>query len=88
MTTKPDLMAMLIEIRDQLHTHPDFANGASKVHYAAHKTQAAMTLASNLLEQNNLLLSFCHRSFRALDEDYFPQLRDDLREALDKWGDA
>lgn len=30
------------------------------------------------------LLELCRRSLRALDEDYFPQLRDDLRDAIDK----
>lgn len=30
------------------------------------------------------LLELCRRSLRALDEDSFPQLRDDLREAIDQ----
>jgi len=38
---------------------------------------AILTAAPNLLD-------LCRRSLRALDEDSFPQLRDDLREAIDK----
>lgn len=30
------------------------------------------------------LLELCRRSLRALDEDSYPQLRDDLREAIDQ----
>ena len=30
------------------------------------------------------LLELCRRSLRALDEDSFPQLRDDLRAAIDQ----
>lgn len=84
MTNKPHLLVTLEDIRAQLHVHPDFAKGNSRVHYATHKTQEAISQAANLLEQKNDLLKLCERSLRALDEDYFPSLRDDLREALDK----
>lgn len=37
-----------------------------------------------LIEIAPKLLDLCRRALRALDEDSYPQLRDDLREAIDK----
>jgi hypothetical protein len=37
-----------------------------------------------LIEAAPMLLDLCRRALRALDEDSYPQLRDDLREAIDK----
>lgn len=36
------------------------------------------------MSQPNSLHNLCERSLRALDEDSFPQLRDDLRTAIDQ----
>lgn len=46
------------------------------LHY--NKADAALIAASPAL------LDLCRRALRALDEDSYPQLRDDLREAIDK----
>lgn len=42
---------------------------------------------ADLIEQTENapdLLDLCRRAFRALDEDFFPQLRDDLRAAIEQ----
>lgn len=39
---------------------------------------------ARLIAASPALLDLCRRALRALDEDSYPQLRDDLREAIDK----
>ena len=39
---------------------------------------------ATLIAASPALLDLCRRALRALDEDSYPQLRDDLREAIDK----
>jgi hypothetical protein len=39
---------------------------------------------AQLIAMSPALLELCRRSLRALDEDSYPQLRDDLREAIDQ----
>lgn len=41
----PDLLATLMIIEQELQSHPDFAKGNSKVHFAVHKARSAIAKA-------------------------------------------
>ena len=50
-------------------------------------SDSATPQQAELLAAAPALLELCRRSLRALDEDSFPQLRDDLRAAIDRTGE-